>query len=124
MTLLEIQELNIREKEAFFQGPVREVPRSKVSKPSRKKRKASPDPGTRAAPRKSQRLEERPGPAPEYHEEGGEASGHQSRREGSAGSGARARSRPQLRPRRPINYVEEEVDSLDSIIYCSTAVSR
>ena len=85
-----------------------------ASRPSRKRKRKPASPAEVASPRKSRRLEERPGPAPSYHEEVEEARGR-SRTVGSGG--ARARSR-QLRPRRPKTYVEEELEPEDGTIFC------
>ena len=90
-----------------------------VSKPKAKakaKKRKVDSPLQAVHPRKSLRLREKPGPAPSYDEEDGEARGR-SRKTGSGG--ARARSRHQLRPRRSVTYVEEELEPLDNVIHCT-----
>ena len=86
-------------------------------RPKRKRKRApTTSPGDVPLARKSARLAQRSGPAPLYHEEEEEEARGRSRTLGSGG--ARARSR-QLRPRRPkTTYVEEELEPLDSIIFC------
>ena len=114
MSYEEIRSSNILEKEMFLkklfeEDLAKEGEGSKAAPAApkrKKKRKVSPSPAP--VPRKSSRM--KPGPAPSYKEDDEEASGRRSRRDGSARREARAYSHPQLlRPRRRVNYVEEEV---------------
>ena len=116
----ELQDRNNAEKKVWLEellSEFREEEKSQVpavSRPKKRKKKVI-NPAVSLPPRKSRRLADRPGPVPSYEEDDEEARGR-SRKVGNGG--ARARSR-QLRPRRPITYVEKELEPLDSIIFCT-----
>ena len=118
MTYEEIRSKNILEKKKFleklFQDDLAKKGEGSKAAPAapkrKKKRKISPSPAP--VPRKSSRM--KPGPAPNYKDDDEVASGRRSRRDGSARREARAYSHPQLlRPRRRVNYVEEELEDVD-----------
>ena len=127
-----VREANIREKEAMWKAlmakqkeedeeeereRIGQLPLVQAASRPKKKRKRAPNsnPADVSLARKSTRLAQKPGPVLSYHEEEEEEARGRSR---TLGSGARARSR-QLRPRRPKpTYVEEELEPLDSTIFC------
>ena len=128
----ELQDVNVLEKASIWQAlmaKLREEEKEErertgqlpvvpaAPRPKRKRKRApTTSPGDVPLARKSARLAQRSGPAPSYHEEEEEKARGRSRTLGSGG--ARARSR-QLRPRRPkTTYVEEELEPLDSVLFC------